>query len=95
VNAIAGTVPLGVADCPFCRAAIVWAMTSDSGRLLCVDFEPTSDLGAAGLVELYIEHFPSGDLVDGVQRVRLRPLDRSPRSPAWLPHACLPRGEEP
>jgi len=72
----------GPSRCRACGGVIVWALT-ESGRRLPVDAAPTPN----GSLELYTEHFATGEPVDpGVQRVRRRPADRSASSPAWLPH---------
>lgn len=72
----------GPSRCRDCRAPIVWAMT-DAGRRMPVDALAV----AGGELELFAEYFPSGDEVEpGVQRVRIRPSDRPPSSPAWRGH---------
>lgn len=75
--------------CPACRRVIVWAFTLEGVRVP-VDLTPLPAGQRYGcgyaVVELFVEYFPSGDPVDGVQRVRRRPLDRAIDSPAWLLH---------
>lgn len=72
----------GVSTCRDCGAPIVWAHTSRAKRIP-VDLKPRE----GGRLELYIELFPDGSLVDpGVQRVRERPAERPEASPAWWPH---------
>lgn len=74
----------GPTRCRGCGADIVWALT-EAGRRMPVDLEPA----AGGELELYTEHFPGGDPVEpGVQRVRPRPPERPPSSPAWSSHAA-------
>lgn len=74
--------PLGPSSCRDCGAPIVWAVT-DAGRRLPVDLHPDPQ----GSLELFTEHFPGGEPVEvGVQRVRTRPADRPPASPAWTTH---------
>lgn len=72
----------GPAECHACGAAIVWALT-DAGARMPVNLEPDPK----GTLELFTEHFPDGEPVEpGVQRVRARPADRPPSSPAWMVH---------
>lgn len=72
----------GPSRCHACGVPIVWAMT-DAGRRMPVNAAPI----AGGELELFAEYFPDGEPVDpGVQRVRMRPADRPPSSPAWRGH---------
>ncbi len=72
----------GPSLCRDCQAPIVWALT-DAGRRMPVDAQPV----AGGELELFAEYFPGGEPVDpGVQRVRTRPAERPPSSPAWRGH---------
>jgi hypothetical protein len=81
---------LGPARCRACGAAIVWALTP-GGHLLAVNSEPCP-ANSPGPLELYVEYFPGGgELVDDIQRVRLRPPDRPPSSPSWTFHWGAPR----
>jgi hypothetical protein len=72
----------GPSRCRGCGGSIVWALT-DGGRRMPVDAQAV----AGGELELFEEYFPDGEPVDpGVQRVRNRPADRPPSSPAWRCH---------
>ena len=72
----------GPSECADCGAPIVWALT-DADRRLPVDVEPRE----GGRLELFSEIFPDGEPVEpGIHRVRARPEDRPPTSPAWWPH---------
>lgn len=72
----------GPSRCGGCGASIVWALT-DAGRRMPVDADPV----AGGELEIFAEYFPGGEPVDpGVQRVRQRPAERPPSSPAWRSH---------
>lgn len=86
-------VPPSISDgphvCEICGKLVIWCIAAaDLGP---VPVDQAAALG--GELEIYTEHFPSGDPVDpGVHYARRRPATRPASSPAWFSHLDTCRG---